>query len=229
MAASASVLSRRQRSDLTRAGFALERRAHAVTLPGARCPAGVPVQTITIVNDAHVRPFALARVENAVTAQSMQLRAAWGTPCVQWGPGGWLLYLKTGDAQHGVHLFYGEPYALVWTGGDTVESWSRDFSHETLEMLADPTTGRYVYRDAVGQMLEVADPVEWDGYRLDGVYVSDFVLPSWFAGATTGTPTCVGMTCSFPGPELAPADAAGPYDQMGLLSAPWETDSTDGT
>ena len=86
----------------------------------------------------------------------------------------------------------------MWTGGGTVELWPRDFSHEILEMLVDPDTNRSVYHGRVGQMVEVADPGEWDGYRLNGVFVSDFVLPAWSAGATTGEPTWVGFACSFP-------------------------------
>jgi len=190
------------------------------------CPAGVPTRTITVVDQAHVSQAALAEVTQAITAQSVQLRAAWGTPCAMFGPGGWRVYLKIGGQPHGVHLWYGQPYALVWTGGGTVESWSSDFSHEILEMLVDPDTNRSVYHDGVGQMVEVADPVEWNGYRLNGVFVSDFVLPAWFAGATTGEPTCVGTTCSFPGPELSAATAAGPYDEMRLLTAPWQGSSS---
>jgi len=196
-------------------------RRHGVS-GSAECPAGVPTQTITVVGQASVKPALLAEVTRAITAQSLQLRAAWGTPCASFGPGGWRVYLKVGGQPHGVHLWYGRPYALVWTGGSTVEAWSRDFSHEILEMLVDPETNRSVYHDGVGQLVEVADPVEWDGYRLNGVFVSDFVLPAWFAGATTGEPTCVGTTCSFAGPELASADSAGPYDEMRLLAAPWQ-------
>jgi len=201
-------------------------RMHGALGP-ATCPAGVPTQAITVVDQARVKPAVLAGLTRAITAQSMQLRTAWGTPCVTFGPGGWRLYLKVGGQPHGVHLWYGQPFALVWTGGGTVKSWSRDFSHEILEMLVDPETNRSVYHDGVGRIVEVADPVEWDGYRLDGVFVSDFVLPAWFAGATTGDPTCVGISCSFPGPELASADSAGPYDEMRLLGAPWQgTDSS---
>ncbi len=218
-----------QARGFTRAGLAAELHArHALSLPAAPCPPGVPVQTITVVNQANVRPWALAKVENAIVAQSLQLRAAWGTPCVQFGPGGWPLYLKIGAQPHGVHLWYGAPYALVWTGGGTVESWSRDFSHEILEMLVDPETNRAVYHGGVGQMVEVADPVEWNGYRLNGVFVSDFVLPSWFAGGTTGAPTCQGAVCTFPGPLIAPADAPGPYDEMGILTDSWQDSGQEG-
>jgi hypothetical protein len=93
--------------------------------------------------------------------------------------------------------------------------------------LVDPTTGRDVYHNGVSQMVEVADPVELETYKLDGVNVSDFVLPSWFAGATTGQATCLGTTCVFPGADLAPANAPGPYDQMGVLTAAWQTIGPD--
>ena len=55
----------------------------------AACPAGGPTQAITVVNQAKIRTRVLARVERAVAAQSLQVRAAWGTPCVQFAPGGW--------------------------------------------------------------------------------------------------------------------------------------------
>src|ERR1700729_3153338 len=210
----------------TRAGEASGSAVAHAAPASAACPAGVPTQTLTVVDQARVKSSMLAWVTRAVSTQSMQLRRAWGTPCVTFGPGGWHVYLKIGAQAHGVHLWYGAPYALVWTGGGPVESWSRDFSHEILEMLVDPETNRSVFDEGVGRIVEVADPVEWHGYRLDGVYVSDFVLPAWVAGATTGEPTCVGDSCSFPGPPVASADAAGPYDEMHLLTRPWQGSSS---
>ncbi len=62
-------------------------------------------------------------------------------------------------------------------------SWTVTFSHELLEMLADP----WINWCAVGSdnrvyALEVCDPVEADGlgYRIDSVLVSDFITPAWF-------------------------------------------------
>ena len=111
------------------------------------CPGGSPSQTITVVNQANVRPATLTRVERAVSAQSLQVHAAWGTPCARFAPGGWKLYLKIGGPEpRGEHDYYGQPYALVWTGGGRVESWSRDVSHEVIEMLEDPTLDvRYLH------------------------------------------------------------------------------------
>jgi hypothetical protein len=63
-------------------------------------------------------------------------------------------------------------------------------SHETLEMRADPEINQVIFNqttDSGGELfaLEVCDAVEDDslGYNIDGVLVSDFVLPTWFAPA----------------------------------------------
>lgn len=204
--------------------------AHAtVAAPAAHCPAGVPVQTITVVNQAHARRLALARVEHAVTNQSMQLRAAWGTPCVTWGPGGWPLYLRVGGTEWGVH--YTEPVrAYVYTAGLPYQAWSQVFSHEVVEMLVDPDTVRSYYEPDHGDAgtwfgsVEVADPVGERAYKLGGVWVSDFVFPAYYAGALSVPPPGCDPTQQVAcGAPLAAADAAAPYDQMGLLTAPWQT------
>ena len=72
------------------------------------CPGGSPSQTITVVNQANVRPATLTRVERAVSAQSLQVHAAWGTPCARFAPGGWKLYLKIGGPEpRGEHDYDG--------------------------------------------------------------------------------------------------------------------------
>ncbi len=189
----------------------------------AGCPAGAPTQTITVVNQTRVRPRVLAQVERAVSAQSLQVRAAWGTPCAQFGAGGWRLYLKVGGAEpHGEHDYRGQPYALVWTSGAPVEAWSRDFSHEVVETLEDPTLDVRYLHDCSTWQREIADPVEGLGYRLGGVYVSDFVTPLWYAGASTGTDVLFqGGGCADDSPLVAPAANAGPWDQMRALTGPW--------
>jgi hypothetical protein len=162
----------------------------------ATCPAGVPVQTITVVNGAQVPSGSLAQIENAVVAQSMQLRAAWGTPCVQFLAGGWPVTVARGSLAPGCpddpcgayHTTAQDtPSAVVTTG----QAFSELFSHEILEMLTDP----YGTNALAGRLTEVCDPVENSaGYQLDGVTVADFVLPSWFASGS-----------------------AGPWDKLGLL------------
>ena len=203
--------------------------SHQVHVAEAACPAGAPVQTITVVNQANVRPAALALVENAVVAQSLQVRAAWDTPCVVFGPGGWKLYLKTGAAGEpwGEHFSNrGLPYLLVWTGALTLQAWSTDFSHEIVETLVDPVNAHYI-RDLVSNQLEVADPVEHHAYQLRRVYVSDFVLPAWFAGAQTGDCYADAGAITCPGPLLSAPGNPGPYDQAGVLDRPWETDGSE--
>jgi hypothetical protein len=62
--------------------------------------------------------------------------------------------------------------------------WTVTFSHELLEMLADPNINLTAFDEEAGRayMYEVCDAVEADnlGYSIDGVVVSDFVLPGWF-------------------------------------------------
>jgi hypothetical protein len=62
-------------------------------------------------------------------------------------------------------------------------------SHELLEMLADPWTAESVMNGANTRLYakEVCDAVEDDqwGYQIDGVTVSDFVLPTWFEDGST--------------------------------------------
>jgi hypothetical protein len=157
---------------------ALSAPGHAVT---ASCPSGVPTQTITVVNQANVRPAALAEVENAVAVQSLQLRAAWGTPCAMFtSTGGWPLYLTRSSippcpsTDPGCHWNQSGSIGIdVATGGWGYRLWSVYFSHEVMEVLADPT--------AVGD--EVCDPVQTYRYETsNGVTLQAFAEPAYFAG-----------------------------------------------
>src|SRR5437868_4885489 len=109
------------------------------------CPSGMPVQVLTVVDDAAVDLTTLGQVEQAVTDQSVELNAAWGTPCVQWNTGGWSVYLEIGtpDVTYGTHCWPGvecsasptggaTPYVAVQTGGSGRDWWSRTFSHEVV-------------------------------------------------------------------------------------------------
>lgn len=179
-------------------------------------------QTFTVINQAHVRPVALAKVERAVIAQSVQLHAAWGTPTASFGPGGWKLYLKVGQpGEGGVHFWDGSPYVLVYTHANPYGGWSALFSHEVVETLENPVGVTYNV-NGVGYQLEVADPAEGHDYRLRGVWVADFVLRAWYAGARLGgcSTTLTGEECD--GPLISALGNPGPWDQARALRGAWQ-------
>jgi hypothetical protein len=54
-------------------------------------------------------------------------------------------------------------------------------THEIAEMLVDPALTLCVQRQGFGLYgLEVADPCEEDGFRIDGLQMTDFVYPAWY-------------------------------------------------
>lgn len=94
-----------------------------------------------------------------------------------------------------------EGFVFIKTTLDDGSSPSSCASHEAIEQLIDAlanitTPVRWAGHNAA-IAYEVGDPVEADTYNIDGVPVSNFVLPNWFV----------------PG-------SRGPYDFMGKLSAP---------
>ncbi|MFZ5635025.1 MAG: hypothetical protein ACOY82_00415 [Pseudomonadota bacterium] len=91
----------------------------------------------------------------------------------------------------GVHEkdFRGVPGGAVYLdmSRDLDEEWTVTLSHEALEMLADPQTNLVVQgphpvdRDRqVFHWYEMCDAVQAQSYRIDGIAVSDFVLPLYF-------------------------------------------------
>jgi hypothetical protein len=80
----------------------------------------------------------------------------------------------------------GQPLGKVFarTTLDEGGKWTVTFSHELLEMLADPNINLCAFDEEARRLYayEVCDAVEADvlGYVIDGVTVSDFVLPGWF-------------------------------------------------
>jgi hypothetical protein len=103
----------------------------------------------------------------------------------------------------------GRPYARIFvatimsnqgtltTGPNSV---SVCVSHEVLEALGDPYCNGYSDNsDGSTQFCqELCDPVESSAYVIDGVSVSDFLLPCWFD----------------------PSDKTGPWDKLGVLEGP---------
>jgi len=84
----------------------------------------------------------------------------------------------------------GIPYGFVFTdiARQIGEPWSTTLSHEALELLADPETNLLVMgphpsedRD-VFHWFEMCDACQAETYDIDGVEVSNFLLPLYFTG-----------------------------------------------
>src|SRR6266487_1107390 len=83
-----------------------------------------------------------------------------------------------------------KPITYLFAKDDIAASgeYTTTLSHELLEMIADPGVNLYAIgkcriggRSRTGLFgLEVCDPVEANSYRIQGVKVSDWVVPEWF-------------------------------------------------
>lgn len=108
-----------------------------------------------------------------------------------------ILYLLTSvedaDGTLGFHerSNRGIPYGFVYTevSEDLGEPWSATFSHEVMELIADPEANLLAMgphpadrRRTVFHWLEMCDAVQAQKYEIDGVAVSNFVLPLYFTG-----------------------------------------------
>jgi hypothetical protein len=88
--------------------------------------------------------------------------------------------------------FRGIPYGVVYheLSDKLGEEWTVTFSHEALELLADPEANLLVQgrnprhpRRQAYYYYEVCDPVQNESYALDSVRVSNFVLPLYFTSS----------------------------------------------
>lgn len=108
-------------------------------------------------------------------------------------PGAMLITVREreqGNSDDGYHFIDGVPATRVFirnSEGDLVDYFPT-LSHEVLEMIADPgvnlfAEGYFKYRGrrVKGYVAyEVCDPVQENLYTIDGINVSDFVVPEWF-------------------------------------------------
>ncbi len=107
-----------------------------------------------------------------------------------------ILYLwdRHADVNDSVGYHYknhqGLPFGFVFTqiAKQLSEPWSVTLSHEALELIADPESNTVVAGPHPGQRhryafywYEVCDAVQDETYRILGVDVSNFVLPSYFS------------------------------------------------
>lgn len=115
----------------------------------------------------------------------------------------------------GFHLDkHNQPYAQVIASPDN-DGWTVAASHETIEMLVDPTGNRLQSSRSIEvvngtiqdgntefeYLVEACDPCEADtyGYTVQGVAVSDFLTPHFYDPVTTS-----GTRYSFTGAITAP-------------------------
>jgi len=133
--------------------------------------------------------------------------------------GVWPVYLvgKLPDGMGGVHLDKrNQPYALVESvPGD--DGWTLDASHETLEMLVDPSGNRLRTSFAIGidangkihdtsgqfeYLVEACDPCEGSqyAYSIQGIAVSDFITPHFYDPKPTSG-TRYSFAGNIPGPR----------------------------
>jgi len=85
----------------------------------------------------------------------------------------------------------GIPFGFVFTeiAEELEEPWSVTLSHEALELIGDPETNLLVMgphpadrRRDVFHWFEMCDAVQEETYQVDGIDVSNFVLPLYFTG-----------------------------------------------
>ena len=91
------------------------------------------------------------------------------------------------DGFHTAH-FRGIPYGIVYLdlSAELKEDWSVTLSHEALELVGDPELNLLVrgphptVKREVFHWFEMCDAVQSESYEIDGIAVSNFVLPLYF-------------------------------------------------
>lgn len=106
-----------------------------------------------------------------------------------------VLYLWDGSDENDALGYHdknnrGIPYGFVFTeiAAKLEESWTATLSHEALELVGDPGANLLVMgphpndaRRTVFHWFEMCDAVQADVYEIDGIQVSNFVLPLYFS------------------------------------------------
>lgn len=119
------------------------------------------------------------------------------------------------DGFHTAH-FRGIPYGIVYLdlSDELKEDWSVTLSHEALELVGDPELNLLVRgphptaKREVFHWFEMCDAVQNESYTIDGISVSNFVLPLYFTsgdelgGRNDFLGTKTGTTAAKPGQSL---------------------------
>jgi hypothetical protein len=173
----------------------------------------LPIRIVLVDTTGTVAADTMVAAATALNVQvTRDLPPFWGVSAtVSYGPdpnsipqGMWPVQIV--DAlpgnEGGYHQTYlGQPYAKVLNTPGSDE-WTIDASHETIEMLVDPYGNRLYASTAIwignnGQIVDVGgkfeylveacDPCEANhlAYSIDGIWVSDFVTPSFYDPVAT--------------------------------------------
>jgi len=156
------------------------------------------VNESTVVADNEV----VAAASAFQTQVSRDLKSTWGMDAnlafLHKGevpkPTDWVIAILDDSDQAGALGYHdvtvsGQPLAKIFAKTDKENgySWTVTTSHELLEMLGDPQLceATFIQNDVTSGVLyarELCDACEADqyGYLIDGILVSDFVLPTWF-------------------------------------------------
>lgn len=161
------------------------------------------MRTITIVNQSPlVSPADLNAACSALQVQvSRDFAQSWGIGCqVQPAtvslPGEKIFLLDTSDqvGALGYHELGSDHapvgFVFVKTTLAAGDKWQATLSHELLEQLLDPDASAVsvcIFKGRpTGMAYEACDAVENDEYQINGVPVSNFLLPGWFAPGFKG-------------------------------------------
>ena len=178
---------------------------------------------IVVTNHSDISDLEVARWCSAIARQVQHdFLPFWGAFCpnswVRFGdPEGadWEIRIvneSTVDGAAGWHSLDGDdPHGEVSTSSGF--NPATVLSHEVLEMLANPSVANLTvnWRDGLLYPMEVCDAVQAISYDIDGVEVSDFVLPAWFGQAQDSR--CAFVTEGLKPFELARGGYAVRYNQ----------------
>lgn len=180
------------------------RRPHVSTPSAPTKPQVVVINESSVLQDADIGPVLAALQIQA----SRDFAPVWGRDCdllqtvfKQSTPppaAAWWVALLDDSDQAGALGYHdltpeGLPLAKVFAKTDQAYGlkWTVTVSHELLEMLGDPYINLCAQDPGSGDIYayEACDAVEadGDGYAVNGIQLSNFVLPYWFTSPYPGT------------------------------------------
>jgi len=140
---------------------------------------------IAIVNTSHIPDETIEKIIQAIEKVMPEFSKDWnvfGTLKLN-GDSQIKCFISTLEVQNSRErafhsLLNGIPYARVIVDKrDSLNLVSKMISHEIFELLANPMQDRFLKE----YELEVCDPVDKNSFDVDGIQISDWILPAWFS------------------------------------------------